>query len=132
MNPPSRSRGTIALLEESCTVCMLCVEQCPDRCIAIAAHDETREPPGGGRSRRTQVLDGFAIDFGLCMYCGICVDVCPFDALFWSPAFEHAASSRGGLVHDRGLLRRSLDTVPFPPAHDSCGVPSKEQLAADG
>jgi NADH-quinone oxidoreductase subunit I len=65
------------------------------------------------------------------MYCGICVEVCPFDALFWSPAFEHAATTRGGLVHDRDLLRRSLDTVPLPPAHDPHGEPSKEEISAE-
>ena len=31
------------------------------------------------------MLDRFAIDFSLCMYCAICVEVCPFDALHWSP-----------------------------------------------
>ncbi|MGW1624535.1 NADH-quinone oxidoreductase subunit I, partial [Streptomyces sp. NPDC002172] len=35
--------------------------------------------------RGAGVLDRFAIDFSLCMYCGICIEVCPFDALFWSP-----------------------------------------------
>jgi NADH-quinone oxidoreductase subunit I len=29
------------------------------------------------------VLDRFAIDWALCMYCGICVDECPYDALEW-------------------------------------------------
>ena len=27
------------------------------------------------------MLDRFAIDGSLCMYCGICIDECPFDAL---------------------------------------------------
>jgi len=30
---PPRSRGVIALLEENCTVCMLCARECPDWCI---------------------------------------------------------------------------------------------------
>jgi NADH-quinone oxidoreductase subunit I len=36
------------------------------------------------------MLDRFAIDYSLCMYCGICIEVCPFDALHWSPEFEYA------------------------------------------
>ena len=38
---PPRSRGVIALLEENCTVCMLCARECPDWCIYIDAHKET-------------------------------------------------------------------------------------------
>jgi NADH-quinone oxidoreductase subunit I len=44
-----------------------------------------RRPP-----RSVSILDRFDIDYALCMYCGICVEVCPFDALFWSPEFEYA------------------------------------------
>ena len=59
----------------------------------------------GGRSRTRNVLDRFAIDFSLCMYCGICVEVCPFDALWWSPEFEYAEYSIDGLLHEMGRLR---------------------------
>jgi NADH-quinone oxidoreductase subunit I len=37
---PPRSRGVIALLEENCTVCMLCARECPDWCIYIDSHKE--------------------------------------------------------------------------------------------
>jgi NADH:ubiquinone oxidoreductase subunit 6 (subunit J)/ferredoxin len=69
---PPRSRGVIALLEENCTVCMLCARECPDWCIHIDSHKETLPAEGGGRARQRNVLDRFAIDFSLCMYCGIC------------------------------------------------------------
>ena len=45
-----------------------------------------RPPARGGKPRTVSVLDRFDIDYALCMYCGICVEVCPFDALFWSPS----------------------------------------------
>jgi NADH-quinone oxidoreductase subunit I len=50
------------------------------------------------------------------MYCGICVEVCPFDALFWSPEFEYSTYSLRELTHERDRLRRWMDTVPPPPA----------------
>ena len=102
----------IALLEENCTVCMLCARECPDWCIYIDSHKETiPAPPEGGRERQRNVLDRFAIDFSLCMYCGICIEVCPFDALFWSPEFEYAELDIRDLTHEKDRLRR-VDVRP--------------------
>ena len=81
---PPRTRGVIALKQENCTVCYKCSRECPDWCIYIDAHKESHDPAGGGRARSAKILDRFAIDYALCMYCGICVEVCPFDALFCS------------------------------------------------
>ena len=110
---PARSRGVIALLEENCTSCMLCARECPDWCIYIDSHSEQVEVPGG-RPRQRHVLDRFAIDFSLCMYCGICVEVCPFDALFWSPEFEYSESRIANLLHDKEKLGEWMETVPEP------------------
>ena len=113
---PARTRGVIALMDENCTVCMLCARECPDWCIYIDSHKETVPPAKeGGRARTRNVLDRFAIDFALCMYCGICVDVCPFDALWWSPEFEYTEYAIGGLLHEMERLREWADTVPPPP-----------------
>jgi len=112
MTPPERSRGVIALLADNCTSCMLCVRECPDWCIELDSHKETVQPESGGRPRVVNVLDRFAIDFGLCMWCGICVEVCPFDALFWSPDHEHAAAEAADLVHERDLLGEWMKGVP--------------------
>ncbi len=128
---PPRSRGVIALFDENCTVCMLCARECPDWCIYIDSHKETVAVEGAARARQRNVLDRFAIDFALCMWCGICIEACPFDALFWSPSFEHAATDAGDLVHERAELKQWLATVPPPPPLEAGAEPSKEQLAAD-
>ncbi|MFI6293677.1 4Fe-4S binding protein [Nonomuraea sp. NPDC050790] len=127
---PARSRGVIALVEENCTSCMLCARECPDWCIYIDSHKETLPAPEGGRPRQRNVLDRFAIDFALCMYCGICIEVCPFDALFWSPEFEYAEGDIRNLLHEKEQLGGWVQTVPPPPAHDSGAEPPKELTAA--
>ena len=170
---PARSRGVIGLLEENCTVCMLCARECPDWCIYIDSHKEPvssvpepsvpepsvpepsaqepgvpevaahqararqagTQPVGGpagrGRQRVRNVLDRFAIDFSLCMYCGICIEVCPYDALFWAPDFSYAEPDLHGLTHERGRLRDWMQSVPPPPAHDPGAPQPKELLAAE-
>ncbi len=128
---PPRSRGVIALFEENCTVCMLCARECPDWCIYIDSHKETVPAAApGGRERSRNVLDRFAIDFSLCMYCGICIEVCPFDALFWSPEFEYAETDILELTHERDKLREWMWTVPEPPALDPAAEEPKEIAAA--
>jgi NADH-quinone oxidoreductase subunit I len=127
---PARSRGVIALLEENCTVCMLCSRECPDWCIYIDSHKEVVAPKEGGRARTRNVLDRFAIDFALCMYCGICVEVCPFDALHWSPEFEYAEPTHEALTHEMDRLREWAYTVPAPDPLEEGAVEPKEVEAA--
>lgn len=118
--PVPRARGVISLDAEACTVCMLCARECPDWCIYIEGHKEAKEPDKpGGRIRTKNELDRFDIDYSLCMYCGICVEVCPFDALFWTPEYEYGEESISNLLHNQERLVDWLQTVPEPPALES-------------
>ena len=73
-----------------------------------------------------KVLDRFAIDYALCMYCGICVEVCPFDALFWSPEFEYAEYDIVELTHEKEKLEEWTYTVLPPPfIEDGAEVPAE-------
>jgi len=66
------------------------------------------------------------------MYCGICIEVCPFDALFWTPEFEYAEHDILSLMHEKERLGEWVATIPAPPAHDPNGEPSKEESKAGG
>jgi len=103
---PSAGHGTIRLIEPACTSCMICARECPSWCITIDSHTEPiPDVPLGARERTRNVLDRFAIDWSLCMYCGICVDECPFDALEWD-----AAPTAAG----RSLLEEFVAPSPTP------------------
>ena len=69
----------------------------------------------GGKPRQVNHLDRFDIDYALCMYCGICVEVCPFDALFWSPEYEYSEPRIADLLHDKDKLGEWMETVPEAP-----------------
>lgn len=93
-------RGVIALKPSACTSCMLCIRECPTWCMSLESH-QAPDPstPPGARERLVNVLDDFRIDFGRCMNCGICVEVCPFDALQWQPECDYAESELESLTH---------------------------------
>lgn len=99
------THGNIRLVESACTSCMICARECPAWCISIDSHTEVdQQAPAqqtgrGMRSRTRNVLDRFEIDWSLCMYCGICVEECPFDALEWAGEHVPPAGSLGALVH---------------------------------
>ncbi len=128
---PPRTRGVIALKQENCTVCYKCSRECPDWCIYIEAHKETNPPASGGKARSVKVLDRFDIDYALCMYCGICVEVCPFDALFWSPEFEYATYDIHDLLHDKEKLEEWTYTVLPPlPIEEGAELPPEPAVPA--
>ena len=112
-DPTPRARGVIALHEGNCTACMLCARSCPDWCIYIEGHKEKAPPRRpGGKPRQVNALDRFDIDYSLCMYCGICVEVCPFEALFWTPEYEYSEPRIADLLHDKERLGEWMETVP--------------------
>ena len=125
--PVSRARGVIALDQEACTVCMLCARNCPDWCIYIEGHKEEIPPETpGGRIKVRNKLDRFDIDYALCMYCGICVEVCPFDALFWSPEYEYSEPRIADLLHDKYKLGEWMEGVPEPEPLEQGAVKGKK------
>ena len=118
--PVLAGHGSIVLLEQACTSCMVCARECPSWCITIDSHQEpvagggtegggAGTGAGRGRVRTENVLDRFAIDWSLCMYCGICVEECPFDALAWSADLASPEETLGALVAEKSDLAPSAE-----------------------
>ena len=52
-------------------------------------------------------IDVFDIDIGRCMFCGLCVEACPYDALHMGSGFEEGSYRRDSLVIDVNRLNKT-------------------------
>ena len=53
---------------------------------------------------RRKELTNFTYDTSRCMFCGLCEDACPVDALELTQDFELASYTREGAIWDRQML----------------------------
>jgi NADH-quinone oxidoreductase subunit I len=108
-----RSRGMVVLLSDqetgklNCTACMLCAKTCPVAAITI----EREQDPETKKRYPTK----FEIDSLVCCYCGMCEDVCNFDAIKLAPKYEFATTDKASLIHDMARLQELGLDVKYTP-----------------
>lgn len=89
-----------------CTGCATCAKSCPQGNIEIITHSGDQAKPN------YYVVDKFEVDTGRCMFCGLCVESCPFDALAMGLSYERATYRRGELVLSKEDLSLSDKRKP--------------------
>jgi NADH-quinone oxidoreductase subunit I len=122
-----RFRGAVGMLphpetgREKCVGCGLCPQICPMDCITIGVIEDEREDaahfdewhpfehyymkgldPLEPRSRKMTYY--YEINETRCLYCGLCVEVCPVEAIIMSHHFEMATDNRGETIYDKHKL----------------------------
>ena len=95
--------GDDAMAGLRCTACSICEKECPPQCIFIVLDRDEN----GKSLKRPKVFD---IDVSVCMNCGICSEVCPFDSIYMDGEYELSTGDRfGGLLFNKERLARSTD-----------------------
>ena len=92
---PVNARTNLLWFEERCTGCSTCAQACPDGCILV----QTSPREDGSLN-----VDRYEIDFRLCMYCGLCVEACPYEAIQAGGPLNDATYEFDSLYRDKHVL----------------------------
>lgn len=98
-----RFRGEVIMPHDEenrhrCTGCQKCEIACPNGTIEIIWDRGIDEETG----KKKKKIDQFVYHLSMCTMCGLCIDVCPTDAIEWGQNFENS-------VYDRAALTRVLN-----------------------
>ena len=94
---PVRARTNLLWFEERCTGCSTCAQACPDGCILVQT-----SPREDGTLR----IDRYEIDFRICMYCGLCTEACPYEAIQPGGPLDDAVTDFDEMYRDKHALSR--------------------------
>ncbi len=91
-------KGRHFLREDKCTGCQLCAIACDGVAVAIEMQTMVRNRPQNKKNYWPSV------DYGRCVFCGLCVDACPFDALSMTNDYELSAYDKDSLKYTSDML----------------------------
>jgi formate hydrogenlyase subunit 6/NADH:ubiquinone oxidoreductase subunit I len=94
---PPRARTNLIWFEERCTGCSTCAQACPDGCILVAT-----SPAEGGALN----VDRYEIDFRICMYCGLCTEACPYQAIQAGGTWKDVTDDFDSMYRDKDALTK--------------------------
>ena len=131
-----RYRGVPALVKdqdgrEKCVACYMCQFVCPPLAINIEAGEYPKSHP---RHQIEKYPRRFEINMLRCIYCGLCEEACPEEAIFMSKTYAVTGTSRELMIFDKEKLlelggTRPDDTRKWAP--ENKGPRERTHLPAD-
>jgi NADH-quinone oxidoreductase subunit I len=111
---PERFRATLEFIYDEngvhkCIACGSCERNCPNQTISITKR--MVDLPDGKKKMK---LDKYMYDLGSCTFCGLCVQVCPTNAIRFSNDFEQAVFTREKLNKQLNYLPEKDEPAPAP------------------
>ena len=100
-----------------CTGCAICEKNCPQRCITVTKKEGEKQP------------EIYTVNYGLCMFCRICIDMCPFNALEQTQDAEHIGYGRQDFIWEKEKL--AMKSIYIVEEKAAAGVTSDAGPARD-
>ena len=126
---PERSRGVVVLLSDpetgelNCNACLVCMKQCPVSAITIVQ---------GKNEKGERYPVSYTIDNTICCFCGICEEVCNFDAVKLTGKYEFAVFDKADLIYDKAKLQELGRDVKYERKRKPRPAPAPKPAAKPG
>ena len=119
-----RFRGSLVMPhnennEHKCIACGLCMTNCPNGTITVTSQMVETED-----GKKKKVLDKYVYDQGICMYCEVCVRVCP-------QKLVKQLNKPGSKCEERKPVARPAAAAAKPAAADKAAEAPKAESAKD-
>jgi formate hydrogenlyase subunit 6/NADH:ubiquinone oxidoreductase subunit I len=98
---PDATRGRHIHIRQNCTACAQCVKACPTIAIRIDKQDHMYEKDAA-----------LYFDYTRCIFCGLCVQACKFNALFHTKIVDLSEETREDLQYGPDRMG-TLDRKPL-------------------
>ena len=126
---PERFRATLEFIYDDkgyhkCIACGSCERNCPNQTISITKR--MVDLPDGKKKMK---LDKYMYDLGSCTFCGLCVQVCPTNAIKFSNDFEQAVFTREKLNKQLNYLPEKDEPAPAPAPAAKPAAPAAKPAA---
>lgn len=104
---PEFSRNRLFTDMELCIGCLICARNCPVNCIMIETIKASKDDPEAVKMNGDKVtlwVNKFDIDFAKCMFCNLCTEECPTDAIYMTQEFEYTKYNRDELLYHFAVM----------------------------
>ncbi len=104
---PDFIRNRLFVDMDLCIGCMICQRNCPVNCISIETIKAVKDDPQAVKPNGNKInlwVNKFDIDFSKCMFCNLCTEECPTNAINMTKEFEYSEYHRRDLLYHFSVM----------------------------
>jgi len=96
--------GNLAMDWRVCIGCSMCANACPNKALDLEIVQD---------AKKKRHMKSYVHESGRCLYCNLCVEVCPVNTLVWDKEYAISTWSKETMTHDAMTDKDRADLEEF-------------------